>query len=1014
MKAFRTKMAPVLVTLSTIITSSFHFSAHQETGQRLDPPFLDSGKHWVDSVYESLSRDERIAQLFIVRAYSNLGKEHSAAILKLIERYNIGGICFFQGGPVRQAMLTNLYQAAAKTPLLVAQDAEWGPAFRLDSTIAYPQQMTLGALADEEGIRQMGREIAEQLRMIGVNMNLAPVMDVNNNPRNPVIGSRSFGEDVENVSRKGIAYIQGMQEGRLLCVAKHFPGHGDTDKDSHLTLPLIRHSAERLRNTEMYPFRQAILQGVTGIMTAHLEVPALDSTRDLASSLSYPVVTGILKEELGFRGLIITDALDMAGAGMHHAPGEIEAMAFMAGNDILLIPSDVGRGISAIKREIRRGNLDWDRVEESCKKILAAKYWAGLDQPVELTGLHEKLNDNRYLVTRSRLYQGALTLLENSGGMLPLRRLDTLKIATVVIGDTLPDEFQNTIDLYMPSRHFNISRDATAKSYLELLGQLDSFNLVIAGLSNTEMRASRNFGIRENSILFLNSLSTLTPTVVTVFASPYSLSQFEFGENLKALLMAYEDRDLVRSLAAQLIFGGIQAKGKLPVSAGDRYTSGYGLQTGPATRLRYGLPEEAGMDSRLLYRIDSLALDAINAKATPGCQILAARNGLVFYHKSFGYHTYRRRDTVRWDDLYDVASVTKIAATLPVLMQLSQEGRFSVDDSLGKYLPYLDTCDKGGLLVRDVLSHHAGLPPWIPFYYSTLEPMDADQDLISNKLSSEYPFRLAGHIFLNKNLQYVNGAYARKYSEQFPIKVAEGLYMNRDYTDSIMNSIIRSKLREKKEYLYSDLGYYFLLPVMEELIGMPLEQYVRERIYLPLGADYTGYLPLEHFAADRIVPTENDLFFRKQLLRGYVHDPGAAMLGGVAAHAGIFSNANDLAKIMQMYLNRGRYGGMDFIADTIIDRFNTCIHCDEGNRRGIGFDKPEMDFEKEGPTCQCVSPSSFGHSGFTGTLVWADPDTGILYIFLSNKIHPDQDNPKLVEMNVRTNIQQVLHDAILY
>jgi len=347
-------------------------------------------------------------------------------------------------------------------------------------------------------------------------------------------------------------------------------------------------------------------------------------------------------------------------------------------------------------------------------------------------------------------------------------------------------------------------------------------------------------------------------------------------------------------------------------------------------------------------------------------------------------------------------------------MQLSQEGRFSVDDSLGKYLPYLDTCDKGGLLVRDVLSHHAGLPPWIPFYYSTLEPMDADQDLISNKLSSEYPFRLAGHIFLNKNLQYVNGAYAREYSEQFPIKVAEGLYMNRDYTDSIMNSIIRSKLREKKEYLYSDLGYYFLLPVMEELIGMPLEQYVRERIYLPLGADYTGYLPLEHFAADRIVPTENDLFFRKQLLRGYVHDPGAAMLGGVAAHAGIFSNANDLAKIMQMYLNRGRYGGMDFIADTIIDRFNTCIHCDEGNRRGIGFDKPEMDFEKEGPTCQCVSPSSFGHSGFTGTLVWADPDTGILYIFLSNKIHPDQDNPKLVEMNVRTNIQQVLHDAILY
>jgi CubicO group peptidase (beta-lactamase class C family) len=547
-----------------------------------------------------------------------------------------------------------------------------------------------------------------------------------------------------------------------------------------------------------------------------------------------------------------------------------------------------------------------------------------------------------------------------------------------------------------------------------LLAELDSFNLVIAGLHNTDMRASRNFGIRENSILFLNTLTSLKPSVVAIFASPYSLQRFDFGSNLRALVMAYEDKPMARGLAAQMLFGAIPSTGRLPVSSGSRYRAGDGVTTEEILRLGYGLPEEAGMDSRLMYKIDSMALDAIQVKAMPGCQILAARNGLVFYHKAFGYHTYGRQDTVCWDDLYDVASITKITATLPVLMQLTQEDRFSVNDSLMKYLPYLDTCDKGDLCIKDILSHHAGLTPWIPFYYSTLTPMDADQDLISNKLSAAYPFRLAGHIFLNKNIKYVKGAYESEYSDQYPIQVADGLFINKDYRDTILHTIVNSELKLKKEYLYSDLGYYFLHPIVENLTGIPLEKCVHERFYLPLGSTFTGFHPLERFPPEKIIPTENDLFFRKQLLRGYVHDPGAAMLGGVSGHAGIFTNANDLAKIMQMYLNGGRYGGFDFIADSIIDQYNTCVHCDEGNRRGIGFDKPEMDFEKEGPTCRCVSPSSFGHSGFTGTLVWADPETRILYIFLSNKIHPDQSNSKLVDMDVRTNIQQVLHDAIVH
>ncbi len=1004
----------LLAILSPLVISSYHFSGHQQSGERVDPPFMDAGTEWVDSVYESLNRDERIAQLLMVRAYSNMGQAHTESILKLIKRYNIGGLCFFQGGPARQAILTNLYQAEAKTPLLIAQDAEWGPAFRLDSVLAYPRQMTLGAIQGEETIRQMGRDVAEQLRMIGVNMNMAPVMDVNNNPKNPVIGSRSFGEDPWNVSRKGIAYMEGMQEGRVLAVAKHFPGHGDTDKDSHHTLPLLPHSRERFWDTEFIPFREAIEKGISGIMTAHLEVPALDSTPGLASSLSQKVVTGILKEELGFRGIAISDALDMAGAEMHHSSGELEALAFKAGNDILLLPSSVPKAISEIKREIRRGNITWERVEESCKKILSAKYWAAIEHPLEISGLHGKLSDPRYLLTRSELYRASLTLLENQGEFIPLKRLDTLKIATLVIGDTCLNEFQKTVDLYLPSVHFNISREATAQDFLGLLSELDSFNLVLAGLVNTDMRASRNYGITENSVLFLNGLTAMKPTVLALFASPYSLSEFDFGERLMGLLMAYEDKDLQRGFGAQLIFGGIRAQGKLPVSSGENYRAGDGIQTGDAIRLRYGLPEEAGVDSRLLYRIDSIALDAIRSKAMPGCQVLAARNGLVFCQKTFGYHTYRRRDTVKWNDLYDIASVTKIVATLPVLMRLTQEGKFSVDDRLGKYLPELDTSNKGDLLIRDILSHHAGLHPWIPFYYSTLETMDPDQDLISRELSSSYPFRLADHVFLNKNLDFVEGAYAAGPSEEYPIQVADGLFLNRSYRDSIWQRIVNSELRKKKEYLYSDLGYYFLQPVAEALAGSSLEVYTLEHLYRPLGAAYTSYLPLQHFPQERIVPTENDLYFRRQLLRGYVHDPGAAMMGGVAGHAGVFSNANDLAKIMQMYLNGGSYGGVQFLADSIIRQYNTCIHCEEGNRRGLGFDKPEMDYEKEGPTCRCVSPDSFGHSGFTGTLVWADPETGLIYVFLSNRVHPDTDNPRLVEMNVRTNIQQVLHDALIH
>ena len=1002
---------------SLLVTSSFHFLPEPLALQqeRIDPPFLDSTNAWVDSVYESLSKDERIAQLFMVRAYSNKDQEHVESILKLIKKYNIGGLCFFQGGPVRQVNLTNLYQATSKTPLMVAQDFEWGLGMRLDSTLSYPRQMMLGAIQDEKLIYQMGLDIAAQMKSIGVHMNLAPVLDVNNNPRNPVINSRSFGENVKNVSLKGIAYFNGLQDGGVLCTAKHFPGHGDTESDSHFTLPVIPHGKKRLRSTELYPFQEAINEGLAGVMTAHLHLPALDSTTNRASSLSRNIVTGILKEEMGFKGLIVTDALDMAGADEFHEPGDLEALAFEAGNDMLLIPSDIGRSISTIKKKIRKGEITWGRVEESCKKILAAKYWAGLSdiQTLETGELYEDLHRNEYRTTQSRLVKASLTLVRNKGKILPLMGLDTLKLATVAIGSTVKNDFQEYIDLYVPATHFNIRRDAPADSYIKLLNRLDSFNLVIAGVHNTDMRVSMNYGITENSVLFLNMLSRVKPTIACVFANPYSLGGSSFGDEFAGLLMCYEDNGLVQRTCPQLIFGGIPAIGKLPVSSGKAYKSGAGITTTGNYRLSYGFPEEAGIDSRQLYKADSIALDAIQQKVMPGCQILAARNGLVFYHSVFGHHTYARKASVNWTDLYDVASITKIASTLPVLMKLTEEGLFNVNDSLKNYIPDLDTCDKGDLVIKDILTHQARLTPFIPFYYSTIEPLDKDEPLISRRLSSRFPYKLSNHIYLNKNLTYVDSVYAREYSDDFPEQVAENLYINKTYRDSILLWIVNSELHKRKEYLYSDLGYYFFHRIIEDITGIPIEDYINDQLFHPLGAHYTGYLPLQRFPKASIVPTENDLVFRRQILQGYVHDPGAAMLGGVASHAGIFSNANDLAKIMQMYLNNGSYGGEQFIDPVILDLYKSSPNLRNGNRRGLGFDKPEMDYDKEGPTCHCVSASSFGHTGFTGTMAWADPESGIIYIFLSNRIHPDQDNPKMVEMDIRTKIQEVFHTALL-
>ena len=994
----------------TSFESNFYYEYKLRKG-KVDPPFTSLQDKWIDSVFNSLTPSERIAQLIMVPAYMNDNGYHEKEVIRLIEKYNIGGLIFFEGNPSKLASLTNKFQALAKTPLIISIDAECGLAMRLDSTIKYPDQMTLGAINNEKLIYDMGAHIATQLKYIGVHINLAPVIDVNNNPENPIINYRSFGEDRINVARKGILYMKGMQDNNIIAVAKHFPGHGDTDDDSHYTLPLIPHSRQRLDSIELFPFKELINSGIGGVMTAHLSIPALDDSPKLASSLSKIIVTDLLKDEMGFKGLVITDAMNMGGVSKHFKPGEANVKAIIAGNDILLMPYNVPKAISLIQREIRKGNISQEEIYERCRKILAAKYWTGLNnyEPVNLKDLNTKLNTPEFKLLHRKLIEASLTLVKNRKNIIPLKRLDTLSVASIALGCELPNAFQNTIELYTKVDKICMGKDAGLSKVND---KLKNHNLIIVSIHNTSTRISDNYGITDKTIEFVDSISEQYNVILNIAANPYSLAGFKNLDKLQGLLVSYEDTETTQSLSAQLLFGAVPSDGSLPVSVNKIFTAGTGIKTKGIMRLKYTVPEEADLNENKLSEIDSVAHVAIQNKATPGCQILVARKGMVAYNKSFGYHTYSRKRKVENSDLYDLASITKIASTMPLIMQLYEEGKIDINEKISVYLPFLDTTDKKDIVIKDILLHQSLLKAWIPFYKSTLEPAYPDQKFSSNRFSQNYPIKIGPGYYANKHLKYRDGYYNKKYGGDYTVKVAENLYINKFFVDSIYHKIANSELNGQEGYKYSDLGFYLLYRIIEDKISGSFKDYVESEIYDNLGAFTMCFLPLEKYSKEQIVPTEDDIIFRKQILHGYVHDPGAAMLGGVCGHAGLFSNANDLAKLMQMYLNGGTYGGKRYIKEKTVSYFTSCPECGNGNRRGLGFDKPEPDTTKNGPAYEGVSPGSYGHTGFTGTMVWIDPEYEIIYIFLSNRVYPDAVNNKLIEMDLRTNIQNIIYDAI--
>jgi beta-glucosidase-like glycosyl hydrolase/CubicO group peptidase (beta-lactamase class C family) len=981
---------------------------------RSDPVFLLSPAPWVDSVLNSLTPEQRVAQMIMVAAYSNNNDANEKEVEMLVRDYGVGGLVFFQGSPGRQVSLTNYYQSIAKTRLLIAMDAEWGLGMRLDSTIRYPRQMMLGAIQDDRLIFDMGSQIADQMKRIGVHINFAPVIDINNNPENPVINSRSFGEDRSNVTRKALFYMIGMENKGLMSVAKHFPGHGDTNADSHEELPEIKHPRERLDSLELFPFRELIYHGLSGIMTAHLQIPTLDSRKKSPASLSERVIDSLLRHEMGFEGLIFTDAMNMKGITNDYKPVEAAEKALRAGNDVLVMPGDVPGVIEHIVRLVKRGKISQEEIDTHCRRILAAKYYAGLNhfQPVESINLQRDLCRPEYRLLQRQLIGSAITVLRNRNNLIPLRHLDTLKVASVVFSANYDSLFQQTLGLYMPVDNFYLSGDGFDDTD-SIFNELKKYNLVIASVHSSDIRSSLQYGISDCLIDLVDSLATRQEVLLDLFANPYILNRFRQLDKFRAVVVSYENSTLTQEISAQLTFGALGASGTMPVTAGlwKSMTSGQ-----PATgigRLRFNLPLAAGMNEDSLLMIDGIISDAIEKQAIPGCQVLVARKGIVVLNKAFGNHFYGNSKPVSVTDLYDLASVTKVVGTTAALMRLVDEDCLDINQKLSTYLPYLEKTNKKDLVIKDVLLHQSGLIPFIQFYFSMMQPVFRDQILVSPKMSETNPIRVSTTQFLNRYTDFKNNFISSSPSSHFPLKVADNMYIIRSVQDTIYHGIASSPLLEKKEFVYSDLGFILFKQLVDSITRVPFDHILDSVFYRKLGAGRLCFNPLNRFNRDEIAPTEYDQIFRKQQIHGYVHDPRAAMLGGISGHAGLFGNAFDLAKVLQMMLNQGEYGGEQFIRPETIELFTSKPLGYPGNRRGLGFDKPEPDKTKPQPSVEVASAGSYGHTGFTGNMIWVDPAYDLIYIFLSNRVYPDAENTKLAALNVRTRIQQVIYNAIM-
>jgi len=945
---------------------------------------------WVDSVFKTLTPDEKIAQLMVIRGSSFDPKTKrpilfTEEVQEAVRKYNVGGICMFQGGPVAQANFINRMQGIARTPILICIDAENGLGMRMDSVMPLPRQMMLGAMQDPAIMYEYGRLVGEQCKRIGIQVNYAPVVDVNNNPLNPVINDRSFGENKYRVAEYAIQYMKGMQDVGVMATAKHFPGHGDVSVDSHLDLPVINKTKAQLDSLELYPFKKIFEAGVGSVMIAHLYIPAIDKTANRATSLSYNNVTRLLRKQMDYDGISFTDALEMKGVTKFFPDGQSSAESLIAGNDMLCLPGDIPSAMAQIKEAIKKKKLKWKDIDKRVKKVLAAKYKYGLAnlKPINTSNLVADLNRGLPEMRR-KVAENALTVLRSSDRVIfPLMPRQFERVAYVGIGLKNDNVFSNRLreDYGAHTYFFDYAlNDEQARAAIDLIK--GRYDIVIIGLHNYARFPANNYGVSGAAMLLLQQLQLQTRSILFTFGNPYVMGNLC---DPKTLVACYEDEPITQGTAADLLEGKIFGKGQLPVTVCPELKYGLGLTKWSI--LPSIEPSAMGFNETKLQVVDSIVLDGIKQQAYPGAVVLIAKDGKVVYEKAFGQMAWSNPKPMTTQTIFDLASVTKICATNLSVMKLYDEGKLDLNKTLGDYLVWLKGTNKENITLHDVLLHQGGLKAYIPFYRETLDSMRGN---------------IASESF-----------YTSKQNAAHKVRVAEDLYLRNDWIDTMYKRIAESEVGPLGKYVYSDNDFILLGKIIESITGMPLNEYVQKTFYEPLGMKTTGFKPRERFSVDRIAPTEDESYFRKQLIQGDVHDPGAAMFGGVAGHAGLFSDAHDLAIITQLLLNKGMLNGIRFFKPETVDYF-TAYHS-EISRRGLGFDKPEKDNpdRKEPYPALSVSPETYGHTGFTGIGWWVDPKNNLAFLFFSNRVNATPANyNKLLQLNVRGKAQEAAYKAL--
>ena len=692
-------------------------------------------KFWVDSVYNSLSSDQKIGQLFTIWVATKEGDARMKEVALLIEKNHLGGLIFSLGNIKDQAKYTNKFQSISKVPLLIGMDAEWGIGMRLDDAFSFPYNMTLGALNDDDLIYEVGKRIGVHAKRLGVHINFSPVTDINTNPNNPIIGSRSFGEDKFDVTYKSLSYLKGMQSVGIMGSAKHFPGHGDTATDSHKTLPIINFSEKRINDVELFPYRELIKNNLSSVMVAHMEIPSLEKEPKKPSTLSKNIITKLLKKKMKFKGLVITDAMDMKGVVDFNKDQSADVNALLAGNDILLMPNDLDESTKSIRSALKSGLISEKRLEYSVKKILMAKYKAGLHtiEPIKLDNIVADMNDDKDRVLFEEITEKSITLIKNKDDFLPIKNLSS-KIAYIKIGDSDHKEFYKTLNLY--TKVDKIDYDSNES----LLNNLESYEYVIIGFHKSNKDPFQPYKFNKKEKELLNLVSQNKKVVLNIFTKPYALMDIE-TKDISSVLVSYQNNNTAQSKSAQVIFGAISAQGKLPVSINKFFPLKKSIKTTKLNRLSYGLPSNKDFDIVELKKIDSIINYSINNKMTPGAQVLVAKNGKVILNKSFGFKTYKNEEPVKWNDLYDVASLTKILSTVPLLMNEYEMGIISEKSTLSAILSKTELQNKSDLLINEMLSHQSGLLPWIPFYKETIDSITRFplSDFYSKKKTINFP-----------------------------------------------------------------------------------------------------------------------------------------------------------------------------------------------------------------------------------------------------------------------------------